>query len=187
MLPPGGWWLEAGLYRSALISEIAGMRLPQDNWQSQALLSVSYSLPLHVVHDLPVREARILWQHSERHVARKRAAGRHYLYRAGRRADGDGRRDQRRRLDSERGRSAVKGDAGGARQIGSQNLDCRAQLAGVGQRLDKRPQTCGEAEDCPIPAVPAHGRCPVEVTFGGLDQPGGFLTVPATTLGAEFV
>jgi hypothetical protein len=36
MLPPAGWWLDAGLYRSALISEMAETRLPQDHWQSRA-------------------------------------------------------------------------------------------------------------------------------------------------------
>jgi hypothetical protein len=64
----------------------------------------------------------------------------------------------------------VKRHAGGAGQMGAQNLDDRSHLAGGWLCFHKRPETHRQAEDRPIAGGPVES-CPVDSPVGGLHQP----------------
>jgi hypothetical protein len=117
--------------------------------------------------------------HHEKHVARKRAAGRYHLDFTGGGTGGYGGRDIRAGHHGELGSSIIKADAGRAGQIGPQNLDGCSHFARARLRFDEWAQTHGHAKDRATdagatvvlsdPTGPAFGR-PVQGSTRVLDQ-----------------
>jgi len=114
----------------------------------------------------------LLWGHPKIHVAGQRAVGRNHFHFAGGRARGNSGCDFRTRNHVKGRCSPVKGDAGRARQIGSQNLDVRAYRAGSGQCLHERGKAHAQAEDRAIVAGPAVVGDPVEGPICVVNQRG---------------
>ena len=124
--------------------------------------------------------AVILRQHLKGNVARKRAAGCHHLDHSCSRAGRDGGRDLGARNHREDGCCPIKGDAGGAGEIASQNFDSLSHHAGDGQCRNKRAQADRKGEDGAAAvlaggASPAQSGCAIEVPIGVLDQGSGGL------------
>lgn len=103
--------------------------------------------------------------HSEDNVAGERVARGCYLNRARGRSGRYGGGDKRRRDYGERGRNAVKGNAGCARKV-------VAEGSGRGSRLHKRLKPHSQAEDRAFAVGPTFAGCPVEFPVSGLNQTG---------------
>jgi len=83
---------------------------------------------------------------------------------------------------------AVKGDAGRARQIGSQNSYGRPHYAGSRCASTNRAQTYRQAEDRAVIVCPSVGCRPIQTPIGILEKlPGRVLAIRASTLRAQAV
>src|ERR1700677_2669169 len=84
----------------------------------------------------------------------------------------NGGRDLRTRHHGERGRRAVKSDAGRPCQIRSQDLDSRTNLARRRQRFYEWPKAHGQAKNRAIVVGSAPEARPIKLPISALGQPG---------------